>query len=244
VNEALAAGVFPGEDPLGRRLRIGVATDEGDPHTFEIVGVVGDVRPFGWTRPVGPQIYVPHAQQSWPFMSLVVRTSGDPSSLAGLVRRELAALDPEQPARDVRPLSALGFDALAPNRFVLALLGAFALLGLALATVGVYGVVSGSVESRTGEIGLRLAVGADPRDVLGMVMGQAVRLAAAGVGLGLLAAFGLTRAMQALLFGVSATDARTFAAVAAVLAASTLLASYLPARRASQTDPARVLREE
>jgi putative ABC transport system permease protein len=244
VNEALAAAVFPGEDPLGRRLRVGVATGEGDPDTFEIVGVVGDVRPFGWTRPVEPQIYVPHAQQSWPFMSLVVRTSGDPGSLAGLVRRELAALDPEQPARDVRPLSALGHDALAPSRFVLALLGAFALLGLALATVGVYGVVSGSVEGRTGEIGLRLAVGADPRDVLGMVMGQAGRLAAAGVGLGLLAAFGLTRAMQALLFGVSATDPRTFAAVAAVLAASTLLASYLPARRASRTDPARVLREE
>ncbi len=244
VNEALAGEVFAGEDPLGQRLRIGVATGEGDPDTFEVVGVVGDVRPFGWVGPVRPQIYVPHAQQSWPFMSLVVRASGDPSSLAGLVRRELSALDPEQPAPDARPLAALAEDALAPTRFVLALLGAFALLGLALATVGVYGVVSGSVEGRTGEIGLRLAIGADPRGVRGMVLGEAARLAAAGVGLGLLAALALTRAMQSLLFGVSATDPRTFAAVAAVLAAATFLASYLPARRASRIDPAGVLREE
>ena len=244
VNEALVAEVFPGEDPVGQRLRIGVSTDAGDPETFEVVGVVADVRPFGWVGPVRPQIYVPHAQQSWPFMSLVVRTSGDAGALAGLVRRELAALDPEQPAPDVRPLSALASDALAPNRFVLALLGAFALLGLSLATVGVYGVVAGAVERRTGEIGLRLAVGADSRDVLVMVMSHAARLAAAGVGLGLLAALALTRVMKALLFGVSATDPCTFGAVAAVLIAATLLASYLPARRASRLDPARVLREE
>jgi putative ABC transport system permease protein len=244
VSEALAAEVFPGEDPLGQRLRLGVATEAGDPVTFEIVGIVGDVRPFGWVGPVRPQVYVPHAQQSWPFMSLVVRTAGDPFPLVGVLRGELAALDPQQSAPNVRPLSALGSDALAPNRFVLALLGAFALLGLALATVGVYGVVSGSVDARAGEIGLRLAVGADSRDVRGMVMGQAARLAAAGVALGLIAAFALTRVMQTLLFGVSATDLRTFGAVAAVLPAATLLASYLPARRASRIDPARVLREE
>ncbi len=244
VNEALAGAVFPGEDPLGQRLRVGVKTGVSDPDTFEVVGVVGDVRPFGWLGPVRPQIYVPHAQQSWLFMSLVVRTSADPSSLVALLRSELAALDPELPPRDVRPLLALASESLAPIRFVLALLAAFALLGLVLATVGVYGVVSGSVERRTGEIGLRLAIGADPRGVLGMIMGQAARLAAAGVGLGLLAAFALTRVMQTLLFGVSATDPGTFAAVAAVLTAATLLASYLPARRASRIDPAKVLREE
>ena len=126
----------------------------------------------------------------------------------------------------------------------MALLGGFALLGLALATVGVYGVMAESVERRRGEIGLRLAVGADPGDVLRMVLGQAALLAAAGVALGLVAAFALTRVMRGLLFGVSATDPATFAAVAGMLAMAALLASYLPARRAARLDPAAVLREE
>ena len=244
VNETLAAEVFPGQDPLGRRIKIGITTDESDPSTFEIVGVVGDVRHFGRRIFSPPEIYVPHPQQSWPWMSLVVRTSGDPASLTAAVRRQVAALDPEQPVHDARPLLDLLSDSLAASRFVMALLAGFALLGLALATVGVYGVVAGSVERRTGEIGLRLAVGAHPGDVLRMVLVQAARIAAAGVTLGLLAAFALTRVMQTLLFDVSPTDPATFAAVAAVLALATLLASYLPARRAARLDPATVLREE
>jgi putative ABC transport system permease protein len=243
VNETLAAQVFPGQDPLGQRLRIGVATDESDPLTFAIVGVVGDVPTFGG-RIAPPEIYVPHLQQSWTWMSLVVRTSGDPVLLTGALRRQVGALDPEQPVYDVRPMLELLSDSVALSRFITALLGGFALLGLALATVGVYGVVAGSVDRRTGEFGLRLAGGANARDVLRMVMGQAARLAAAGVTLGLLASFALTRVMQGLLFGVSATDPATFAAVAGVLAMATLLASYLPARRAARLDPAAVLREE
>jgi putative ABC transport system permease protein len=243
VNETLAAQVFPGQDPLGQRLTIGIGTDESDPHTFEVVGVVGDVQ--SGRRAFTPlEIYVPHPQQSWSWMSLVVRTSGDPVSLAGALRREVAALDSEQAVYHVRPLPELLSDALAARRFIMALLGGFALLGLALATVGVYGVLAESVERRRGEIGLRLAVGADPGDVLRMVLGQAARLAAAGVTLGLVAAFALTRVMQGLLFGVSATDPATFAAVAGVLAMAALLASYLPARRAARLDPAAVLREE
>jgi len=244
VNETLAAQVFPGQDPLGQRIRIGIGTDDSDPLTFEVVGVVGDVRPFG-PRIVAPlEVYVPQPQQSWRWMSLVVRTSGDPVSLTGALRRQVAALDSELAVYDVRPLLELLSDRLAASRFVMALLGGFALLGLALATVGVYGVVAGSVERRTGEIGLRLAVGADSGDVLRLVLGQAARLAAAGVTLGLLAAFALTRVLQSLLFGVSPTDPATFAAVAGVLAMAALLASYLPARRASRLDPAAVLREE
>jgi len=241
VNETLAAQVFPGQDPLGQRLRIGIGTDESDPRIFEVVGVVGDVRP---SIPAPPEIYVPHPQQSWSWMSLVVRTSGDPVSLAGALRREVAALDSELAVYDVRPLLELLSDSLAARRFIMALLGGFALLGLALATVGVYGVLAESVERRRGEIGLRLAVGANAGDVLRMVVGQAARLAAAGVTLGLVAAFALTRVMQGLLFGVSATDPATFAAVAGVLATAALLASYLPARRAASLDPAAVLREE
>ena len=244
VNETLAAQVFPGQDPLGQRLRIGIGTDESDPRTFEIVGLVGDVRHSGWQSTAPPEIYAPHPQQSWSWMSLVVRTSGDPVSLAGALRREVAALDSEQAVYNVRPLPELLSDSLAARRFIMALLGGFALLGLALATVGVYGVLAESVERRRGEIGLRLAVGADPGDVLRMVLGQAARLAAAGVALGLVAAFALTRVMQGLLFGVSATDPATFAAVAGVLAMAALLASYLPARRAARLDPAAVLREE
>ena len=241
VNETLAAQVFPGQDPLGQRLRIGIGTDESDPRIFEVVGVVGDVRP---SIPAPPEIYVPHPQQSWSWMSLVVRASGDAVSLVGALRREVAALDSEQALYNVRPLLELLSDSLAARRFIMALLGGFALLGLALATVGVYGVLAESVERRRGEIGLRLAVGADAGDVLRMVVGQAARLAAAGVTLGLVAAFALTRVMQGLLFGVSATDPATFAAVAGVLATAALLASYLPARRAASLDPAAVLREE
>jgi putative ABC transport system permease protein len=244
VNETLAAQVFPGQDPLGQRLRIGISTDESDPRIFEVVGVVGDVRPSGRHVPTPPEIYVPHPQQSWSGMSLVVRTSADAVSLGGALRREVAALDSEQAVYNLRPLLELLFDSLAARRFIMALLGGFALVGLALATVGVYGVLAESVERRRGEIGLRLAVGAEPGDVLRMGLGQAARLAAAGVTLGLVAAFVLTRVMQGLLFGVSATDPATFAAVAALLAMAALLASYLPARRAARLDPAAVLREE
>ena len=244
VNETLAAQVMPGLDPLGQRIRIGIGTDESDPRTFEVVGVVGDVRPSGRHVPAPPEIYVPHPQQSWSWMSLVVRTSGDAGALAGALRREVAALDSEQSVYSVRPLLELLSDSLAARRFIMALLGAFALIGLALATVGVYGVLAESVERRRGEIGLRLAVGADPGDMLRMVLGQAARLATAGVSLGLVAAFALTRVMQGLLFGVGATDPATFAAVAGVLAMAALLASYLPARRAARLDPAALLREE
>jgi putative ABC transport system permease protein len=244
VNETLAAQVFPGQDPLGQRLVIGIGTAESDPHTFEVVGVVGDIRQFGRQIFAPPEIYVPHPQQSWSWMSLVVRTSSDPMSLAGALRRTVTALDSEQAIYNVRPLTELLSDVLAARRFIMALLGGFALLGLALATVGVYGVLAESVDRRRGEIGLRLAVGADPGDVLRMVLGQAARLAAAGVTLGLVAAFALTRVLQGLLFGVSATDPAIFAAVAGVLGVAALLASTLPARRAARLDPAAILREE
>ena len=244
VNQTLADQVFPDQDPLGQRIRIGILTDESDPRAFEVVGVVGDVRPSGRHVPAPPEIYVPHPQQSWSWMSLVVRTSGEAASLAGALRREVAALDSEQAVYNVRPLLELLSDSLAAHRFIMALLGGFALLGLALATVGVYGVLAESVDRRRGEIGLRLAVGADPGDVLRMVLGQAARLAAAGVTLGLVAAFALTRVLQGLLFGVSATDPATFAAVAGVLGVAALLASTLPARRAARLDPAAILREE
>jgi putative ABC transport system permease protein len=177
-------------------------------------------------------------------MTIVVRSSGDPLTMAAQVRREVAVLDPELAVSNVGSLSDLLSGSLAARRFILALLAGFALLALALATVGVYGVMAASVERRRGEIGLRMAVGAAAADVLRMVLGQAARLAAAGVALGLAAAFALTRVLRTLLFGVSATDAATFVGVALVLALVALAASYLPARRATKIDPLVALRYE
>jgi putative ABC transport system permease protein len=177
-------------------------------------------------------------------MTLVVRAAGDPRALAGAVREQIRALDPSVPVYDVKTMQEIVYESLARERFIMLLMALFAALALALAAVGIYGVVSYATAQRTHEIGIRMALGAQARDVLRLMIRQGLSPVLVGVGLGLLAALALTRLMSSLLYGVSATDPLTFGTVALLLTAVSLLACYLPARRATRVDPLTALRYE
>jgi len=250
VDEDFVRKNFKGAAPaevLGRRLRFG-----GDEEPWrEVVGVVRHVRQDGPETTSRTQIYRPWTQvnpkwlaQNARAMDLVIKSSVEPRSLVGAVRREVQGVDRDQPLGNVRTLEELLERSVAPRRFNLVVLGIFALLALLLGAVGLYGVLSYVVTQRTREIGVRVALGAQRQDVLRLVIRQGLALASAGVALGLLAAFALTRLMESLLFGVSALDPPTFAGVAALLLLVGLLACYLPARRATKVDPLVALRYE
>jgi putative ABC transport system permease protein len=241
VNEALARQHFPEEEPLGRRLRFG---DEA----FTIVGVVGSVRQAGLDRDPLPEIYFPYASPDaigWlgdPV--LVIRTAVPPESLADEVRAAVRSVDPVLPLYDVLTMKAVIEESLAGRRLNLWLLALFAGMALVLSAAGLYGVISYLVAQRTREIGVRIALGAQTRDVVGLVMRQGAGLTGAGIAVGLLGAFAFTRVLESVLYGVSARDPLTYAALAAVLAAVALVATWLPARRASRVDPILAIRAE
>ncbi|HEV3469184.1 MAG TPA: ABC transporter permease [Pyrinomonadaceae bacterium] len=244
VNEALARRFFPGPDPaaaaVGRRLTFG-----GPEGPFsQIVGVARDGK--YWTMGEAPQpfVYFPLAQSYSSTVTMVVRAEGDPAALAAAVRRAVRDLDPNLPLYDVKTIEEHLALSLFPARVAATLLGAFGLLALLLAAVGVYGVVSYAAARRTREIGIRMALGAQAADVLRLVGGRGMLLVAAGVAVGLLAALALTRFMESLLYGVSATDPAVFALVVALLGFVALLACYVPARRATKVDPVVALRHE
>jgi putative ABC transport system permease protein len=240
VNETMARRFWPGESPVGKRITIW--RDEKFPR--EIVGVVGDTRSRPG-EPAAPQMYVPYAQDAnWGSLSLVVRSSADPASLVAAARNEVHALDKAIPVYNARPMSDVVAVSLAGRRASTLLVGAFALLALLLALVGIYGVTAYSVAQRTHEIGVRMALGAQARHVLGHVMGQSLRLTLAGLALGLCGALALTRVLESLLYEVRPTDPVTFAASSALLGAAALLACLLPARRATKVDPMIALRYE
>jgi putative ABC transport system permease protein len=243
VNQALARRDFPGEDPVGKRISYGIRPD-GQPAWFEIVGVVSDVRSEEPGREAAPEIYVSYLQDPFAGMSYVARTSADPESLVPAVREAVRAVDRAQPVAEVRTMEQLVGESFAQPRFNSLLLGLFAGMALLLAAAGIYGVMSYAVTQRTHEIGIRIALGAQHGDVLRLVVGRGMALALAGVGLGLLAALALTRLLAGLLYGVRATDPLTFAGVALLLSAVALLASYVPARRATKVDPMIALRYE
>ncbi|MDT5272324.1 MAG: hypothetical protein QOH49_4510 [Acidobacteriota bacterium] len=243
VSEALARKYWPDEDPVGKRI-----TFEGgaqQPRWREVVGVVGHVRNEGLEGESRGQYYVPYVQRpNSADLFLVVRTDGDPAALAPSVRARIASVDKDLPVYKVTTMEKLVSDSLAQRRFSMFLFGVFAALAMALAVVGLYGVMSYGVAQRTHEIGLRMALGAQGRDVLRMIVGQGMALVAVGLGIGLVGAFLLTRLMVSLLYGVSAADPLTYAGIALLLSAVALLASYIPARRATKVDPMVALRYE
>ncbi len=240
INETMARRYFPDEDPIGKRMNI----TNGPPALREIVGVVGDVKQYGLDTQSPAQMYEPYLQRPWSGMTLVVRAASEPTGLTSAVRREVLAVDKEQPIARAQTMEEIIADSVAPRRFSVILLAAFAAVALTLAAVGIYGVMSYLISQRTHEIGVRLALGARRRDVLRLVVGQGMRLVLLGVGIGMLAAFALTRLMESLLFGVNPTDPLTYIVVALMLTTSALLACYVPARRATKLDPLVALRNE
>jgi predicted permease len=238
VSEALARQAFPGEDPLGRQLTVASG------RVLTIVGVVRDVRVLQVDSAPRPTMYFSHTQVPIQGMWITARTSGDPSALADALRRELAALDPTIPLAQVQPLARLVSNATAQPRLTVLVFALFATAALALATVGLYGLISFGVAQRTREIGVQLALGAQPPRVVRQVLGHGVRLAAAGVALGVVLAYGAVGALRAILFETKPTDAPTFAAVATLLLAVAAAASALPARRAARLDPVAALRND
>ena len=247
VNETMARRYWADGKPLGRRIRMG---SDGARPWITVVGVVQDVRHNGITAAVKEKFYRPHAQfhVSTGFapraMTLVVKTDGNPQALANPIRRVVAALDPNVPVAAVRPMSEVVGDTLAASTFTGLLLGLFAALALALAAVGIYGLLSYLVSQRTREIGIRVAIGASRHDVVSLVLRKGLLLTGAGLASGLVLAFGATRLMRALLYGVASVDAVTFIAVPVVLLLVAVGASYIPAVRATRIDPLLALRSE
>jgi len=241
INEAFAREDFPGQDPLGKRITINMK-DENVP--TEIIGIVGDNKHKGLDLETEPMAFWPHPELTYSSMTLAVRTQGDPASLAPGVRNVIHQLDAEQPIGEVRTMENLMARSIAKSRFNATLLAVFSLVALVMAAVGIYGVISYSVQQRTHEIGVRIALGAQQADVLKLIVKQGIVLALIGVAAGVAASLGLTRVIASLLFDVTATDVGTFAAVAAGLFVITLIACYIPARRATKVNPLVALRYE
>jgi len=241
INRTMAERFWPGEDPVGKRLTM---KDWGPPLTGEIVGVVGDVRQNGPDMPVSSMIYWPYTQFPSLFNCLVLRTTADPRSVLNGVRSQIWSVDPDWPLAEVRTMEQVLTDSVAQRKFSLFLAGIFALISLALAVIGIAGVMAFTTEQRTQEIGIRRALGAQAADVLQLVLGQGFRLILLGIVLGLAATLGSSRLLTHLLFGVRANDPLTYFAAASVLVIAAAIACYLPARSAARVDPMAVLRYE
>ncbi|HXJ94301.1 MAG TPA: ABC transporter permease [Terriglobia bacterium] len=237
VNEALARHLWPTEDPVGKQVPL-----FGD--NLTVVGVVGNTRHQGLSQETEAEFYVPYLQSPRDFMQLAVRTATDPDSMVSAVRAQVRDVDPDQPLYHVVTLQQVLSESLAPRRLNLLLLGIFAGIALALATVGIYGVMAFSAAQRTHEIGIRMALGAERRTVLGLIVRQGLQLTLIGVGLGVAGAWALTSFLASFLFGVAPRDPATFVLVSLALVAVSVLACYIPARRATRVDPMVALRYE
>jgi putative ABC transport system permease protein len=245
VNQAFAQEFFPGQDPVGKHIRAGISNSgPGTAPMREIVGVVGNVKFEDLTTEFSPESYIPYGQLQFGSITIVARSSKDPEGLAKPIASAVQSLDKDLPTYAPKTVEQYLDGTIAVPRFNTFLLAIFAALAMILTAVGLYGVISYTVAQRTHEIGIRLALGAQPGDMLRLVVGQGVRLALSGVGVGLVAALGLTRFLSSLLFGVSSTDPVSFAAVVTMLFSVVLAACYIPARRAMRVDPMVALRYE
>jgi putative ABC transport system permease protein len=239
INQTLASRYFPNENPIGKRIKI----DESGEEWQTIVGITGSLRQSGLSADADPQIFSPYLQGPWTVMAIVVRTRGNPEDLGAAVRSQLWAIDKEQPISSMSTMDKILRDSLAGRRLNLVLLGSFAGVALLLALIGIYGVISFAVVQRTGEIAIRMALGAQRSSVWRLVLRQGATLSAIGIAVGILASVGLRRLMSSMLFHVRPLDPLTLASVAAVVLATALLASFLPARRATRIDPMEALRD-
>ena len=242
VNATLAQRYFAGQDPIGRRVRFGESANGDD--WITIVGVVGDSHNVGLNEQPTPLLYLPYDTFPLAFMSIVVKSSAGPAAVAAIARSEVKAVDPDMPIDRIIPLRDLLDESMADARFRTLLLSAFALMAVMLAAVGIYGLMSFSVMQRTREIGIRVALGARPQQVVMPVVREGLLLALAGVGLGVIGSIAVTRVLSAFLFGVPPGDPLTYVAVAVLLLAVALLATYIPSRRAARVDPVTALRME
>ncbi|MEK6408190.1 MAG: ABC transporter permease [Acidobacteriota bacterium] len=243
INDTFARRFWQGEDPIGKRFKFGDSSSNSP--WLTIVGVVGDMRRTGFDAAVRFEAFLPYTQRPFiGFLTLVVRTAADPQSMAASVRDVVWSIDRDQAVSHIGTIDQLLGGMIAQRRLNTALFALFAGVALILAAVGIYGVISYSVTQRTHEIGIRMALGAGRADLLKLVVGNGMALVGAGIGIGLIAAAGLTRLMSTLLYGIGATDPLTFAAISAILAGVALAACLVPARRATKVDPMIALRYE
>jgi putative ABC transport system permease protein len=240
VNQLLAERVWPGERPVGKRLRFVWA----DWQTYEVVGVVGNTKSYGLVENWQPELFVSHAQIPYTVMNVVIRTSGDPAAITAAARRTILDQDPDQPPHSIVAMGDLISDSIARERFAMTWLVVLAAIALALASVGIYSVISHVTTQRTREVGIRLALGAQTSDVMSLVMRNGVTLALIGVAIGLAGSLAMTQLIESLLFGVTASDVTTLASVSTLMIVVSILASYIPARRATKVDPLVAIRYE
>jgi putative ABC transport system permease protein len=240
VNQLLARRFWPHASAVGQHITV----DLPERTVAEIAGIVGDVKSESVQRDDWPTIYSPYAQASMASIVLAVRASGSPLALARAVQREVRSLDPNQPVADIRSMEQVVDNTVSGARFNMSLLTAFALIAFILAALGIYGVISYDVNERLNELGIRMALGAQPSDLLRMVLGQGARMAGLGIAAGLMLSVAFTRLMSNMLFGIYPTDAYTFAGISILLAVVALAASYLPSRRAMALNPVNALRHD
>ncbi len=244
INQTMAEHFWPDESPMGQRIRLVSDESLADSSSIEIVGVVGDVRQMGLDAEVRSEIYLPYAQRPWRSCFLLVRSKSEPAGLTSAIRSEIRGIDPAIALNRFRSMNDYVSDSTGQPRFRTFLLGLFAALALILAVMGVFGVISYSVSQRTRDFGIRVALGAKPRDIFGLVLGRGFLIVLAGIVLGLVGSLALTRFMSSLLFGITPYDASTFVWVALACGAAAFAACYFPSRRAMKVDPITVLRSE
>ena len=244
INARMARQFFNGRDPVGKRFMFGRPSEKRAPKWLNIIGVVGDTKLYGLANPSRLEVYVPLHQEASESMTLIVKSASAPGALKSAIRAAIATVDKDQPVFETATMEQMVRNSVSPQRVTFFVLGAFSALALVLAAIGIYGVVSYSAAQRTQEIGIRMALGAQPGDVLRMVMAQGARLAALGLATGIVAALALTRFLASLLYGVSSSDPTTFVTVTVLLAVTAMAASYIPARRTLRIDPIRALRSE